>query len=197
MLAQIRKILSMAILNKVLYGILNLPARIKGAKIGKNSVLGPGYDWLAVNLSGLTIGKNVCIGRRAWIQSTGNGRIQIGDGTNIGRDAVISTSSGDIKVGKKCLFSYRVTVLDHDHNFTVPDIFTSGETPADPVEIGDSCFIGASSFILKGVKLGQSCIVGANSVVTRSFPPGSIIAGNPAKKVGEVPFINDIKSEPS
>jgi len=49
--------------------------------------------------------------------------------------------------------------------------------------IGKNCFIGGRSLILPGVTIGDSCIVGAGSVVTRSVPPFSIIAGNPAKVI--------------
>ena len=47
--------------------------------------------------------------------------------------------------------------------------------------IGENCFIGGRSLILPGVEIGNNCIVGAGSVVTRSVPPRSIVAGNPAR----------------
>lgn len=37
--------------------------------------------------------------------------------------------------------------------------------------------------VMLGVTLGENCIVGAGSVVTHSFPPHSVIAGNPARKI--------------
>jgi acetyltransferase-like isoleucine patch superfamily enzyme len=48
--------------------------------------------------------------------------------------------------------------------------------------------IGSGSTILCGVEIGSDAIVGAGSVVTRSVPPRTIVAGNPARelrKVGE------------
>ena len=49
--------------------------------------------------------------------------------------------------------------------------------------IGDDCFIGMNSIILKGTTLGNNVIVGAGSVVHGKFPDNVIIAGNPAKIV--------------
>lgn len=54
------------------------------------------------------------------------------------------------------------------------------------IEIGDDCFIGMNSIILKGTKLGNNVIVGAGSVVHGSFPDNCIIAGNPAKIVKQM-----------
>ena len=47
--------------------------------------------------------------------------------------------------------------------------------------IGANCFIGGRSLILPGVEIGDNCVVGAGSIVTKSVPPGSIVAGNPAR----------------
>jgi len=47
--------------------------------------------------------------------------------------------------------------------------------------IGERCFIGARSLIMPGIRVGDGSIVGAGSVVTRDVPPGSIVAGNPAR----------------
>lgn len=45
-------------------------------------------------------------------------------------------------------------------------------------------------WILKGVAVGVSKVVGAGSVVTNDVPPGSVVAGNPARFVGSVSRIN-------
>src|SRR5262249_47434940 len=41
--------------------------------------------------------------------------------------------------------------------------------------------IGSGSTILCGIEIGENAIVGAGSVVTRNVPPGTIVAGNPAR----------------
>lgn len=175
----------MNIFKKTIGYVISLPARFKGMKFGRNSFIGPGYDWEPV-LKGVVLGDSVLIGRQAWLdvsRYTKGAQISIGDGTNIGRSAMISASK-KISIGKKCLISYNVSFLDHDHNFQA-DVspMESGITAGEEIVIGDDCFIGAHSFVLKGVHLGQHCVVGANSVVTESFPDYSMIAGNPAKLV--------------
>lgn len=175
----------MSILAKIIAYAISIPARIKGMKFGKNSFIGPGYD-IAPVLKGVSLGNNVLIGRRAWLdisRYTKEAQIMIGDGTQIGRNVMMSAAK-KITIGKKCLVSYNVSFLDHDHNFVADvSIFDSGITEAREIIIGDDCFIGAHSFILKGVHLGKQCVVGANSVVTKSFPAYSVIAGSPVRLI--------------
>lgn len=162
---------------------LRLPAELKGMRFGKNSFIGPGYDWLFVQLKGISTGKQVLIGQNAWLQTLQDGKIYIGDNTNIGRNAVISAID-EISIGKNCLISYNVSLFDHDHNTNQAESpMESGLSQAKKTIIGDNCFIGAHSFILKGVSLGKNCVVGANSVVTQPFPDYSLIAGSPAKLI--------------
>ena len=49
------------------------------------------------------------------------------------------------------------------------------------IKIGNNCFIGAESIILKNVTIGNNCIVGAGSVVSKSVPDGCVVAGVPAR----------------
>jgi hypothetical protein len=49
------------------------------------------------------------------------------------------------------------------------------------ITIGNNVFIGARSTFLPGVKVGENCVIGTGSVVTKSIPPGFVVAGNPAK----------------
>lgn len=176
----------MNIFSKTIAYLISIPARAKGMKFGKNSFIGPGYT-VAPGLKGVTLGSDVIIGRNAWLdisRKTKGGRITVGDGTQIGRNAVLSACK-NISIGKKCLISYSVTLVDHDHDVFDPEIspMDAGITKGKEIAVEDECFIGAHSFILKGAHLGRHCVVGANSVVTRSFPAYSVIAGSPAKLI--------------
>jgi maltose O-acetyltransferase len=51
------------------------------------------------------------------------------------------------------------------------------------VIIHESCHIGARTMILAGVEIGPRTIVGAQSVVTRTLPPDTVCAGNPARVI--------------
>ncbi|WP_202171413.1 DapH/DapD/GlmU-related protein [Bacillus sp. USDA818B3_A] len=50
---------------------------------------------------------------------------------------------------------------------------------ADPVKIGDNCWIGAGSIICPGVTIGDNSVIGAGSVVTKDIPANSVAVGNP------------------
>jgi len=166
---------------------VSIPARIRGMRFGRGSIIAPGYDWLFEQLKNIQIGNNCRIGKNAWVHTIGDGVITIGHGTNIGRYATIGALSS-VVIGNDCLLSFGVTILDHDHEFNKIDTppIKSGLTKPKDVVIEDDCFIGAHAFILKGVCLGKHCIVGANSVVTKSFPDYSIIAGNPADLIRNI-----------
>lgn len=58
------------------------------------------------------------------------------------------------------------------------------KTKVGKVNIGNNCFIGWGAIILPNTTIGDNCIIGAGSVITKSVPKNSIVAGNPAKIIG-------------
>lgn len=52
------------------------------------------------------------------------------------------------------------------------------------IEVMDNVFIGADVIVLPDVRIGPNAIVGAGSVVTKDVPPGTIVAGTPARVIG-------------
>lgn len=64
------------------------------------------------------------------------------------------------------------------------------QTEADwvviPTLVKKRASIGSNATILGGVVIGEGAIVGAGSVVTKDVPPGTIVAGNPARVLRKV-----------
>jgi len=71
--------------------------------------------------------------------------------------------------------------MDSDFHDLSPEGRHFGPASAEPVVIEDNVFIGSRAIILKGVTIGRDSVIGAGSVVTRSIPPRTVAAGNPAK----------------
>lgn len=65
---------------------------------------------------------------------------------------------------------------------------TEEDWTCTPTLIKHGASIGSNATILCGVTIGENAIVGAGSVVTRDVPPGTIVAGSPAR------FIRNIES---
>jgi maltose O-acetyltransferase len=107
-------------------------------------------------------------------------RIRIGDFNYFNRNLMID-ACGLVAIGNHNMFGPDVYITDSNHRMESGRYV--GESPMDvgKVVIGDGCWIGAHVTILKDVTLGDGCVVGAGAVVTRSFPAGSTIAGNPAR----------------
>ena len=54
-----------------------------------------------------------------------------------------------------------------------------------PITIGADTWICADAYIGPGVIIGDRVVVGARSVVVADVDPDTIVAGNPARKIGE------------
>lgn len=110
-----------------------------------------------------------------------------GMGVQIGERCRIYTSNfgGEpwlIKIGNHVCISNDVTFVNHDLTWPFQDKYES-LTSFGPIEIRDNCQIGVRATILANVVIGPDAIVGACAVVTRDVPPGTVVAGCPAKVV--------------
>jgi acetyltransferase-like isoleucine patch superfamily enzyme len=130
--------------------------RFKGARIEERVYLGPGFRVL------------------------GNpDRISIGRGTSIG--SVTFHAHAPIRVGANTVINDGSEIIAGSHDIESPD-FTL--LPKE-VEIGDRAWIATRAIVLPGCRIGHRSVVGAGSVVTSSVPDGAVVAGNPARVVGE------------
>lgn len=107
----------------------------------------------------ITIGESTIINQHCYLD--GRGGLQIGNNVNISAHVLLVAGTHDIQDGQ---------------NF-------SGT--CSPIKVEDYAWLCTRSTILSGVTVGKGAVVAAGAVVTKSVPPHTIVAGVPARKIGE------------
>ena len=95
---------------------------------------------------------------------------------------------GGLTIGSNVLVGPNAVLLSSQHQWSDPSlpIVLQGHQ-LKPTTIGDDVWIGANVVVTPGVVLAPGTVVGAGSVVTADTEPYTIVAGVPARRIGERP----------
>ena len=135
-----------------------------------------------VNLYGCEIGDNTKVGSFVEIQK----------GARVGRNCKISSHTficEGVTVEDEVFIGHGVKFINDKYpRATRADgqLQTEEDWAVEQTIVRRGASVGTGATILGGVEIGERAIVGAGSVVTRNVPPGSIVAGNPAKVIKAV-----------
>jgi acetyltransferase-like isoleucine patch superfamily enzyme len=157
----------------------------------------PGRDSLLEIGDGTRIGANVHFHLRG-------GSVRVGPRCEIRDGCVLKTSGGDIELAEKCFMSYgcvlhatervvmeervalgeRVTLVDSAHDTDGSDVHWAVQgVPTEPVVVGANTLVFANAVITMGARVGENSQVAAAALVRGEHPPGSLLAGAPARVV--------------
>lgn len=97
-------------------------------------------------------------------------------------------SAGDkIIIEDHVIFGHDVVLLGPKHNIYMFDSERRNTVTAKPIIIKKGSWISSRAIILGGVIIGENAVVAAGAVVTKNVAPYTLVAGNPAKLIKEIP----------
>jgi acetyltransferase-like isoleucine patch superfamily enzyme len=155
--------------------------------IGNNCVIRSG----TTIYSAVSVGDNAVFGHNVMLRE----EVVVGNGTKLGTNVVVdgrssigsnvsiqtgvyvctySTVEDGVFLGPCCVFANDKYVTQREFKLVGPT-----------VKRGAS--IGANTVLFPGIVVGEGAVVGAHALVNKDVPPRSVYAGNPAKKIGDVP----------
>lgn len=146
-----------------------LLAPYKNISMGSNTTFGRGTVFWAPNK--MTIGNNVYIGKYCTLQAD----MEIGNNIDIANNVGL--------IGK----------YDHDYSkigVSIKEAPWIGDASYDfkgknqKIIIEDDVWIGFGAIVFTGVKIHRGAIIAAGSIVTHDVPAYTIVAGNPARILG-------------
>lgn len=157
------------------------------------------------NKTYLTVGDDTILDCRVIFESE-EGKVTIGNRNYIGDSTIISRSSvtfeDNIFVAWGCYFydhdSHSLDYREREMDITqqLADLSDGklfihnknwNSVGAKPIHVCSNAWIGMNSIILKGVTIGEGAIVGAGSVVVKDVAPWTVVGGNPAVVIKQIP----------
>ena len=156
--------------------------------ITSNIQLGEGVNIdPTTSINNVSIGNHVKIAKYCSVFGSPEHPLEIGEGTIISMFTMINGYAAKISIGKNVSISQQVLIMVDSGPNASPLMQQYFPMKVGNIVIGDHSWIGANTVIMPGVELGEFCVVAANSMVDKSFPPYSVIRGNPAKLIAHLP----------
>lgn len=104
-------------------------------------------------------------------------QVEIGKGTYFAAKGIGVALNDKVSIGENCSIGHNVVI--------------AGKAPfINAPQIGSNVWIGPGAVLLGPVIIEDDVVIGANAVVTKSVKKGSIVAGVPAKVIGNTSSLN-------
>ncbi|RLF19559.1 MAG: N-acetyltransferase [Thermoprotei archaeon] len=153
-----------------------------GARIGSRCIIRRG----TIIYEDVIIGNEVETGHNVLVRE----KSTIGNGTKIGTATVID---GRVKIGKNVSIQTGVYIPPFteigDNVFLGPYVrITNDKYPPSKrlrgVRIQNNAIVGCGAILIAGIEIGEGAVIAAGAVVTKDVPAESVVAGVPAKIIG-------------
>lgn len=150
--------------------------------------------WLKLMLYRLLWPRNMHFGRGVTFRKgftlllDRGGQVYIGDGVFFNNGcSVIAMES--VSIGAHTLFGENVKIYDHNHCFAARKrLIKEQGYSTSSVHIGEDCWIGSNTVILRHADIGDHCVIGAGCVINGPVPAGTIVTAGKLQHMQPICF---------
>lgn len=132
-------------------------------------------------------GRGVVIGDRCTIAAEAflHGPITLGDEVSINVRAVLDGGARGIQVGRGTRIATGATLFAFNHGLAPDRPMRDQPVTSRGIVLGEDVWVGAQAGLTDGVTVGDHAVIGMGAVVTRDVPAWAIVAGAPARVIGD------------
>ena len=158
--------------------------------IGDGTIVSTG----AIVFAGSRVGARVILGDQSCVRE----RVEIGDDVVLGRGSYVEndTTIGAMTKIQADAYITAYSTLE-EHVFIAPCVVTTNDNWMGRTEkrfgnvigptIRRGARVGGGAILCPAIEVGEEAYVGAGAVVTKDVPPRTVVVGNPARVLREVP----------
>ena len=131
--------------------------------------------------------REVVLGTRCTVaaQAFLHGPLSAAEDVSINHRTSIDGGAAGVAIGAGTRIGHGVSIYAFDHGMAADEPIVRQANRSRGIKIGADVWIGANVVVTDGVSIGDHAVVGAGSVVTHDVPEWAIVAGNPARPVGD------------
>jgi acetyltransferase-like isoleucine patch superfamily enzyme len=114
-----------------------------------------------------------------------HGPVELGEGASVNVRATLDGGREGIVVGARTRIATGATLFAFDHGMDPGSPIAQQRVRSRGITLGEDVWIGANAGVTDGVTIGDHAVVAMGAVVTRDVPPWTVVAGVPARPIGD------------
>ncbi len=155
--------------------------RLETITVGEGCFLAPEAKLFAEPGRGIVIGDGSWIAAEAFV----HGPVILGRNVSINARAVLDGGVQGITLGDGTRIASGAALYAFNHGLAPERPLREQPVRSQGIRIGADVWIGANAGITDGVTIGDHAVVAMGAVVTRDVPAWAMVAGVPARIIGD------------
>ena len=156
-------------------------AELGRMEFGEDVFLAPCAVLIGLPGKAVVLGERAAVGARCFLR----GPVDLGPDVSVNPNCHLDGGGAGIVVGTGTRIGPGCQLFAFNHGMAPGEEVRRQRTASHGIRLGRDVWLGGGAGVVDGVAVGDHAVVGLGAVVTRDVPPWAIVAGNPARQVGD------------